>query len=34
MPKVNGKRKKTKTHLDTDQELPSSVPRCKFKKLY
>lgn len=30
MPKVGGKRKKTKTHLDEAEELPSSVPRCKF----
>eukprot|EP00340_Litonotus_pictus_P006013 CAMPEP_0170535918 /NCGR_PEP_ID=MMETSP0209-20121228/101862_1 /TAXON_ID=665100 ORGANISM="Litonotus pictus, Strain P1" /NCGR_SAMPLE_ID=MMETSP0209 /ASSEMBLY_ACC=CAM_ASM_000301 /LENGTH=438 /DNA_ID=CAMNT_0010837231 /DNA_START=6 /DNA_END=1323 /DNA_ORIENTATION=- len=27
MPKVSGKRKKTKTHLDEQGELPSSVPR-------
>ena len=29
MPKKGGKRKKTRTHVNNDQELPSNVPRCK-----
>ena len=29
MPKVGGKRKKTKTH-DEEEELDSTVPTCKY----
>lgn len=30
MPKISGKRRKTRTHLDETKELPSSIPRCKL----
>jgi hypothetical protein len=29
MPKVGGKRKKTKTHEETE-DLSSEIPRCKY----
>lgn len=32
MPKVGGKRKKTKTH-DEEEELDSTVPTCKLTPL-
>ncbi len=31
MPKIGSKRKKTRTHIDNGEELPSDVPRCKLK---
>ena len=31
MPKVGGKRKKTKTHED-EEELDNTVPTCKYYK--
>ncbi len=30
MPKIGHKRKKTKTHVENNDELPASVPRCKI----
>ena len=30
MPKVGGKRKKTKTHVIEVEELSSDIPRCKI----
>ena len=33
MPKVGGKRKKTKTHED-QEELDSTTPTCKFCLFY
>ena len=31
MPKVGGKRKKTKTH-EEQEEIDSSIPQCKYLK--
>lgn len=28
MPKIGSKRKKTRTHVDNEEELSSDVPRC------
>lgn len=30
MPKVGGKRKKTKTHSEEIEELSADIPRCKL----
>ncbi len=29
MPKIGGRRRKARTHLDETEELSSDIPRCK-----
>jgi hypothetical protein len=33
MPKIGSKRKKTRTHVNSEEELPSDIPRCKINFL-
>ena len=33
MPKIGSKRKKTRTHVTENEELPSDVPRCNLEKI-
>jgi hypothetical protein len=30
MPKIGGRRRKTRTHLEENEELSSEIPRCNF----
>jgi hypothetical protein len=30
MPKIGGRRRKTRTHVDNGEELSSDIPRCKI----
>ena len=32
MPKIGGRRRKTRTHADNEQELSADIPRCKSEK--
>jgi hypothetical protein len=30
MPKIGGRRKKTRTHVEATEELQGDIPRCKY----